>query len=1264
MKTSIRNLHGLYRYSCPNCLDVNDDVRLSFKAPCSKDLSDDLFTKLINNIDKLDYYNLMKLYAENVREVKNLKNLLLIEEKVRKLEEFFSKATNGSRFWSAQRTWARRVIKKKSFSIIAPTGMGKTTFGLVTALFLAKYSGSKSYLIFPTTPLLKQAYERMKLYANRTDTDLRILIFHGKLSKKEREEVLEKIRKGDFDILMTTSKFLHKYSELLKNNDFSFVMVDDVDAILRSGKSIRLLLEVIGFRSEEIESGIQLIKLRAQLPRVKNEDERTRIEEEVKKLEEIVSKARGRVKTVVIVSSATGRPRGIYPKLFRVLLGFEAGSRGEAIRNIVDAFLTPEKSIEEELVNITKKLGDGGLIYVPVDKGIEYAEHLAVILRKHGINAESFHSKKNIKVLEKFANGEIKVLVGVATYYGVMVRGLDLPERIRYAIFVGVPRHKFSSRLEKPRPGDILRVLSILRDVVEDDEKRELELLIGKISSRLRRLTQASIAKLGEELNKAISGNKYDSSNTLLKMLLDGWVKARKLLSRPDVREKLEKRSDIALIDEKGVTYLLIPDVATYIQASGRTSRLYPGGITKGLSIVIVDDNRLLNGLIKRLRWLFEDLEFKPLTEVDLNRLLREIDEDRERVRKILRGQVSVKEVKEISKSALLIVESPNKARTIASFFGKPSVRVIGEGIKAYDVTTGDYVLTIVASIGHVYDLAIDEGIDGVVIIDGKFVPVYTDIKKCNVCGHQFTDEDLRCPRCNSNNVSRKLDIIKVLRELASEVDLVLIGTDPDTEGEKIGWDLKVLLEPYTREIKRVEFHEVTRRAVLNAVRNPRDFDLKLVEAQIIRRIEDRWLGFSLSRKLWYDLWPYYCSKYLVEEKNMAIDCCREVNRNLSAGRVQTPVLGYIINRFQSTKKRENFKYVLKINGMLSIELTYSDLLKIGVKNYRELIGRKVRVNEVERNIVELNPPPPYTTDTLLADASAKLGLSSTRAMQLAQELFEMGFITYHRTDSIRVSDVGIAIAKQWLQEKYGDKYRELFKPRTWGVGGAHEAIRPTRPIDADRLRELVREGVIQPARPLTRHHYALYDMIFRRFIASQMVSALVRKQVLELSIGEFTSKTEITIEIVKPGFLEVNMTVDILQPIEPGIYSISDVVERRPPLARFHDVIKWMKEQGIGRPSTYAKIIQTLIDRKYVKVTKNTKALIPTPRARFVYNFLTKYFGDVVSVETTRRLEEKMKLVEEGKLDYQEVLKQIYDEVINKVVNVRSDEERRAVCT
>jgi reverse gyrase len=1293
----LKHVHGYYRYSCPNCRGEDSDYRLIHKAPCEKCLDEELFNEIRGSIADLEYRDIIKTYYKILKNNKKLKRpfekLYRFEEKLEEFEEFFSKATRGYRFWSAQRTWAKRLLKRKSFSIIAPTGMGKTMFALISSLYLydeerrkSRHSGlnnrvdrRKIYLVFPTTPLLLQADKKLRMLAENAgfkicseeeegsgDNDcLKIISIHGRLPRKKREEYMKDIEKGDFDILLSTNMFMHKNYNLLLGKKYELIVMDDVDAILRSGKAIKILFYILGLSDEEINDAVEYLRLRQRLALKLSDEERREIEKRLNTLEKRIERYRRKIDTIIIVSSATGKPRGIYPKLFRILLGFEAGSRAEAIRNIVDSYLIPKTEIDELVIDLVKKLGSGGLVFVPIDKGIEYAEKLAEKLRNAGIRAEAFHAKKAVKLLEEYAAGNIDVLVGVATYYGVMVRGIDLPERVRYAIFPGIPRHKFSARLESPTPTDVLRILTILRDVLEGDEKRKVEILIGRISLRLRRLSQGALMKLREDFEKKLKGEEVEEY-PLLTMLLEGLKTARELLSRSDVWERLKTRGDIALVMEEGKQYIMIPDVATYIQASGRTSRLYPGGITKGLSVLIVDDNRLLNGLIKRMRWLFEDFEMTNFEELDLGKLLKEIDEEREKVRKILRGEIEVEKTIELTKSALLIVESPNKARTIANFFGKPSVRILENGMPVYDVTTGDYVLSIIASIGHVYDLVVDDGIYnyGVRLENGRFIPVYTDIKRCNDCGYQFTAETNTCPRCGSRNISRKLDVVEALRELASEVDIVFIGTDPDTEGEKIGWDIKVLLEPYAREIKRVEFHEITRKAILNAIHNPRDFNMRLVEAQIVRRVEDRWLGFALSSKVQKYFWAYYCNTVLHPllmkkmRKGIRIeklpDCCAE-NRNLSAGRVQTPVLGYIIERWKDHNDSSKWRYVLIVNvngSRLKFDIDSKTLSELGVESADELIGRKVIIEVVDTREETVNPPPPFTTDTLLEEASIRLGLSTTRTMELAQELFELGLITYHRTDSTRVSEAGIAIARQYLEDKYGEKYKELFKPRTWGVGGAHEAIRPTRPIDADRLAELIREGALILVRPLTRQHYALYRLIFNRFIASQMIPARVVKQVVRARLNGYERDVERVVSIVEKGFLEYYPAIIPEEEIAPGEYPITNTQVLKPPLAKYHDVIKWMKTQGIGRPSTYAKIIQTLIDRRYVDVSKKVKALIPTARGKEVYeNFLMKYYSDVVNVDVTRKLEETMKNIEEGKRDYQEVLRELFNELKTKII-------------
>ncbi len=1273
----IEKIHGIYRYACPNCGRENSDLRLEYKAPCPNCLREEDFNRIREKIKDMDYSEIISTYYKLVEEKKGLKKLYRHVRWIKEYEEFFSKATNGYRLWSAQKTWAIRFSKKKSFSIVAPTGMGKTMFALTTSLYLVTRShDNKVYLVFPTTPLLLQAYNKLlKLAENLglkicSDEELggrdcyTVLAIHGRLSRGKREEYMKLIEEGRFNILLSTNMFMHRHYEVLTGKKYSLIVMDDVDAILRSGKAIRILFKIIGLSDEEIDLGIEYLRLRQRLAYRLSEEEREEVEKRLQKLDREVKRIRKKIDTVVIVSSATGKPRGVYPKLFRILLGFEVGSRPEAIRNIVDTYVYPSNGLENTVVELVKQLGTGGLVFVTLDKGIEYAEKLVEIMKEKGVNAEAFHAGKTVNIFDKYASGEIDVLVGVATYYGVMVRGLDLPERVRYAVFVGIPRHRFSSQLEKPRPTDILRVLTIIRDVLEGDEKREVELLIGRLSTRLRRLSQGALMKLREDLEKKLSGEEVEET-PLLKLLIDALEKARSLLSREDIWNKLREKGDIALVRENGKDYILIPDTATYIQASGRTSRLYPGGITKGLSILIVDDNRLLNGLRKRMKWVFEDFDLKPLEEIDLDKLLKEIDRERERVKKIFSGEIKVEETLELTKTALLIVESPNKAKTIANFFGKPSVRIVGDRLMVYDVATGKYVLSIIASIGHVYDLVVDTGLYnyGVEKINSDFIPIYTDIKKCSKCGYQFTEERRDCPKCGSHEIVRKKEIIDILRDLANEVDIVLIGTDPDTEGEKIGWDLKVLLEPYARDIRRIEFHEITRRAILKAIEEPRDFKKSLVEAQIVRRIEDRWLGFALSHIVQKYFWTEYCFKYLYEKLMNRLKrgynppeiphCCEE-NRNFSAGRVQTPVLGYIIQRYRDREDPSKWRYYvdISINGKtLRLEIDHSTYQLLSGKIDREEEIYSI-VEETGRDTETVNPPPPYTTDTLLEDASRILGLSTTRVMEIAQDLFELGLITYHRTDSTRISEAGIGVARSYLEEKYGPRYKLYFKPRTWGAGGAHEAIRPTRPIDPDRLRELVKEGVLILAKPLTRYHYEVYRLIFERFIASQMIPARVVKQKIKIVIDSYSTVIERVIGVVEKGFLEINpYYIPVEEPVKPGKYMVIGIDKYAPPLARYHEVIKWMKEQGIGRPSTYAKIVQTLIDRRYVEPTKKQKALLPTPRGIMVYEKLMKYYGEVVNVDVTRKLEEKMKEIEEGKRYYQDVLRELYEELRDKII-------------
>ncbi|WP_440059950.1 reverse gyrase [Thermogladius sp. 4427co] len=1336
---------AIYRHACPNCGRDIDDLRLIYRAPCKSCLRDEDFVEIVSsnkNIDSLDRLELLRQYYErlvNNKDGGGLEKIIREEELLKEFEEFFAKATKGSKPSSAQRTWARRVLKGVSFTIVAPTGMGKTLFSLVISLFIvSREQNSKIILGFPTVTLLVQAVNRLKELAgnaglkvcgNSVEGDcIRIVYVHGRLSKDEKAKATQLIQEGSFNILLATNRFIQENIEQLSRFNYKLIIMDDVDAVLRSRKSVATVLRLVGLTEEDIEKGIRLVKIMQRLAGRIGEEEREGLTKEFEELQKYIEEVRKRINTTLVVNTATGRPRGLYPKLFKVFMGFIAGSRPEALRNIVDIYVIPSKSIEEEVASIVEKLGEGGLVYVPVDKGVEYAEYLAEFLRKRGIRAEAFHSKKPIKILSEFEKGNIGVLVGVAIYYGTLVRGIDMPARIRYAVFAGVPRHKFSAKLEDISPFDLLRLLSAAIEFLEGDEKKDVEKIVGRLSNRLKRISTGALARVREEFKKAVAGEQYEET-PLVKDLIAGLEIARKLISREDIKSKLSAAGEVAFVVEGDKQYIMIPDHTTYIQASGRTSRLYPGGLTKGLSIIIVDDQRLLRGLERRLKWVLEDFQLRDINEVRIVEVLEEIDRDRKEVQRVLRGEVKESKVLQLVKSALLIVESPNKARTISRFFGRPSIRVVGNNILAYEVATGNYVLTIIASGGHVYDLVpsrerdlifkmlegekVDsEEVFGIKHEDGRYIPIFTDIKVCDD-GKQTTEEPGEGLACEKIRL-RKLDIVNMLRELASEVDIVLIGTDPDTEGEKIAWDLTVLLSPYAREIKRVRFHEITRKAILNAILNPEEIDLNMVKAQIVRRLDDRWVGFTLSAILQKYFWAIYCSEFMDKLSNKGIiksktDCCIP-NYNLSAGRVQSPVLKRIVNLSSGNKKKEKFRLLLTLafDGVeRKIELKLKDkdvnayIAKPIEKELEKSTGMKkpeyykaryrrafenlakslvkaiaTDIKEVKENI---NPPPPFTTDTLLAEASRLLGFSASKTMNIAQELFEIGLITYHRTDSTRVSDAGISIARQYIEEKYGDT--RLFEPRSWGTGGAHECIRPTRPIDANRLRELVREGVLDFPIQLRREHYELYDLIFRRFIASQMKAAKVVKQTYKLVLCVKTNthttcdkgvgkkvEVEDIVEVIEPGYLNEYKNIRLTEkklPLSTIVeMSVSDAKLLKLPEPTVHDIIQWMKEEGIGRPSTYAKILSTLIDRGYVKLV-NERTLIALPKgirvAKFLYDTMKKFIAGegerwyklpMYGLKATSELEAEMDKVALGKRDYQEVLNMIYSKLVELIYN------------
>ncbi len=408
----------------------------------------------------------------------------------------------------------------------------------------------------------------------------------------------------------------------------------------------------------------------------------------------------------------------------------------------------------------------------------------------------------------------------------------------------------------------------------------------------------------------------------------------------------------------------------------------------------------------------------------------------------------------------------------------------------------------------------------------------------------------------------------------------------------------------------------------MEAIRNRGPFDRKLINAQIVRRIEDRWIGFSLSghlKDLYKKVW-------------------------LGAGRVQTPVLGWIIDRYDEWKRNRGYLVLVILNNGKRLKFFTKDRIDV-----KENERAEVMVLNIDSREEVLKPLPPFTTDSLLFEAQRTLGIPSWITMKLAQQLFESGLITYHRTDSIRVSPAGIALAKAYLEKK---GLESLYEGRPWSSEGAHEAIRPTRPLDVEELRKAILEGSLKVPIKLSKLHFKLYDLIFRRFIASQMVQARVRTLSVTFEFKGLQNTIERPAKVLEEGF-----TLIYNPGIEPwlcnlregqklSVESIKIIRASSVRLLTPGDVVRLMKENGIGRPSTYSKIIESNIRHGYVIVSKKRGYLVPTTMGINVYNYLVSNFADIVSVETTRKLEEELDKIEKGEISPIEVLDGLWNEL------------------
>ena len=565
------------------------------------------------------------------------------------------------------------------------------------------------------------------------------------------------------------------------------------------------------------------------------------------------------------------------------------------------------------------------------------------------------------------------------------------------------------------------------------------------------------------------------------------------------------------------------------------------------------------------------------------------------------------------AKKKLVIVESPSKAKTIGKFLGSK--------------------YKVMASVGHVRDLP--KSRMGVKIED-DFEPEYI-------------------------NVRGKAQLIKELKAAASESDKVYLATDPDREGEAISWHICNLLDIPAEKANRVEFHEITKNAVTEALEHPRAIDLDLVDAQQGRRVIDRVVGYGISPVLW-----------------------SKVARGLSAGRVQSAALKIICDREALIDDFEPKTYFAISADLATDDSTPAKLKKttftakldkIGSKKVvfpddkhdatiskqedadkiaEDLRNGKYTVKAVEAKETNTKPYAPYTTSVMQQDASVRLGFAPKKTMLIAQQLYEgvnvkgqgqVGLITYMRTDSVRVNPQADAACKALIAENYGKEYvgSGFFSNKKQNTQDAHEAIRPSNVgLSPEALES-----------SLTSDQFKLYKLIWSRFVASRMAPALFDSMSVDISCGKYGLKASGR-RMKFDGFLKVyNISSEEKDKPLPAMEEGQDLVfvdlnnEKRAtePPSRFTEasLIRELEEKGIGRPSTYAPIVSTLMERKYV--AKEKKALMPTDLGKLITkDVMEVYFPEVVDVEFTSRMEEDLDKVAEGELPWKKVIGDYYN--------------------
>lgn len=557
----------------------------------------------------------------------------------------------------------------------------------------------------------------------------------------------------------------------------------------------------------------------------------------------------------------------------------------------------------------------------------------------------------------------------------------------------------------------------------------------------------------------------------------------------------------------------------------------------------------------------------------------------------------------------LIIVESPAKANTIKKFLGG-STKVI-------------------ASMGHIRNLPKSKlGVD----IEKDFEPEYI-------------------------NIRGKGDLIKSLKSEAKNAKKIYLATDPDREGEAIAWHLAYILGIPEDAVCRVTFNEITKKAVQEGVKNPRKIDVNLVDAQQARRILDRIVGYKMSPVLW-----------------------KKVKRGLSAGRVQSVAVKLIVDREEEIEKfipqeywnifamlsdkKSNKSFSAKFYGKNSKKMELTNKAEVD-KILEDIKGKKFIVNSIKKAEKKKVAAPPFTTSTMQQEASRKLGFTLKKTMSVAQGLYEgvtipghgsVGLITYMRTDSTRISEVARAVAKEQIEKKFGkDYYENRYYKTNSEAQDAHEAIRPTYiDLDPNEIKE-----------SLTKDQFKLYQLIYNRFLASQMSAAIYDTMSVDIEAGEYNFKASgqklkfkgfMTLYVETKDNEEEEKDTQLPELIEKEELKTEKIDTKQsftepPPRYTEASLVKSLEEKDIGRPSTYSPIITTILERRYIE--KDRKQLVPTELGKIVNSLLMENFGDVINVDFTANIENQFDNVAEGKEEWKQIIREFYppfEKTIKKV--------------